>query len=96
MFMVAPPPVLQAGRIAVHRFAGFGATQFHDASSGRLFTKMVIEAHDTVHFGSRQVQGFGDQRHGGCRHATELVLHRMQNFQQRAGLEFRSGYSSVD
>ena len=39
-----------------------------------------------MHFGAREVQAIGDQRHGFRRHAAQLVLHGMQDFQQRSRL----------
>src|SRR5688572_7511133 len=55
-------------------------------TAGRLLAEVVIEADDAVHFGARDVQAIGDQRHGLGRHTAQLVLHGMQDFQQRSRL----------
>jgi len=48
--------------------------------------KIVIEAHDAVNFGAREIENIRDQRDAFARHPSKFILHPPQNRQQRARL----------
>lgn len=39
-----------------------------------------------MHFGARQIERIGDQRHGLGRHTTQRTLNVMEDLEQRPGL----------
>src|SRR6185436_3612761 len=47
------------------------------------FAEVMVETDHSVHFGARQVECVGDLRHGLGGHAAELVLHGVQDLEQR-------------
>ena len=81
-----PLVTLEQGRDPVDaaRLAGLGAAQFDDgAAVGRAF-QVMIESDDAVHFRARQIQHFGDDRHGTVGDMTERRLDIVQDGQQGA------------
>ena len=57
---------------------------FSDMPARRLAPEIVIEGHDAVHLGARDVQRFGDHRDDGFGHVAERLLHGVQDRQRRA------------
>ena len=70
----APPAAWQAS----------ARQSFRTCRPGRLAPKIVIEGHDAVHFGARNVQRFGDDGDGVFRHVADRLLHGVQDRQRRA------------
>ena len=77
--------------IAAHCFTRFGLADLNDVLTWRVATKVVIERHDAMHFGARQIQCGGDDRYRAVRDILQPVLHRMQHLQQWARLRLILG-----
>ncbi len=73
-------------RARAHRLARLGAAQVQGVLPDRMGPKEVVERDHAMNLGARQVQHVGDDADRGLRHVADLVLNRMQNRQQRAGL----------
>jgi hypothetical protein len=74
---------MQGQRIASGRLAGLGPAEPEHMPARRLSAEVVIEGHDAVHLGARDVQRFGDQRLGGFLDIAELLLQRVEDRQKR-------------
>src|SRR5216684_5259266 len=48
--------------------------------------KIVVEAHDAVNFGAREIENIRNQRDAFARHPSKFILDTPQNRQQRARL----------
>ncbi len=70
-------------RLATHRLAGLGPAQFQDMAASRLAAEVVIERHDAVDLGARQIQRIG--QHGDDRfgHKAQGRLNLVQYLDQR-------------
>ena len=71
---------------SAHRLTGLGPAQIQCSLARRFPAIHMIKGQHAVHLGARQVEHLGQYADGLFRHVTELVLHRMQNGQQRSGL----------
>ena len=77
---------MEPGRdgVAADRLAGFCPAQLDDVATRGLFPEVVIEGHDAVDLGARQVERVGDHRQGFLRHTAELFLHAVEDGKERA------------
>ena len=70
--------------LAAHRLAGLGAAELDDVPAGGGVAEVVVEGHDAVDLGARQVERLGDHRHGLAGHVAEGRLDVVEDRQERA------------
>jgi len=66
--------------VATHRLAGFRPADLDDVPAGRLPPEVMVEGHDTVNLGARQVQCLGKNRQCAFRDEPDLLLQVMEYF----------------
>ena len=74
---------MRGQRIASGSLTGLGPAELERVPARRLTAEVVIEGHNAMHFGARDVERFGDQRFGSFVDVAELLLQRVQDRQQR-------------
>ena len=65
-----------------HRLAGFRPADFDDVLADGVALELVIERHDAIDFGARQVQRACDDGKRRLGHVAELVLQVVENFEK--------------
>ena len=65
--------------IGTYGLARLRSTQFNDVAARRLATEVVIERHDPVHLGPRQIEGLGDHADGFVGDVTERSLQSLED-----------------
>ena len=68
-----------------HGLAGLCPADLHHVLARRLRAEVVVVGNHAMHFGSGQVQRFGDAGHRSGRNVTHSLLHSVQDGHERAG-----------
>jgi len=71
--------------LGTDRLTRFRPADMNDVTAGRFGAKVVVERDDPVHFGTGEIQGFGNDGNGLRWDVSKLFLDSVQNGKEAAG-----------